>query len=80
MHPALVRRLVRYGHGFNPLGRQSDESIATLEAAMKAAGRRPEDLELIGGTRAVFPDNDSCADLGQALSAIQTAIAEALDS
>ncbi len=25
---------------------------------------------MVGGTRAVFPDDDSCADLGQAMSAI----------
>jgi len=32
--------------------------------------RDPGDLELVGGTRAVFPDRDSVADLGAALATI----------
>lgn len=70
MHGALLRRLVRYGHGFHPLGAPSAADYAALDEGLAATGRRRADLELIGGTRAVFPDDRSCADLGQAMAAI----------
>ncbi|ANP50484.1 F420-dependent oxidoreductase [Streptomyces griseochromogenes] len=70
MHDALTRRLVRHGHGFNPLGRPAPEDMDRLRAAMAEAGRDISELELVGGTRAVFPDNNSCADLDQALAHI----------
>ena len=55
LHPRLLDRLVRYGSGYNPLGRPSAEELATLDAALRAAGRDPARLERVGGTRAVFP-------------------------
>jgi len=67
MNPALLRRLVRYGHGFHPLGEPAPQDLATLERAMAAAGRDVATLEKVGGTRAVFPDDDSTADLGRAM-------------
>ena len=39
-------------------------------AAMRAAGRDPAGLELVGGTRAVFAGPESVADLGAALAVI----------
>jgi len=71
MSPTLLRRLVRYGHGFHPLGDPSPEDLATLGEAMAAAGRDVATLEKVGGTRAVFPDDDSPADLGLALEPIR---------
>ncbi|WP_433445836.1 TIGR03619 family F420-dependent LLM class oxidoreductase (plasmid) [Streptomyces sp. CA-142005] len=76
MHDAMVRRIVRYGHAFNPLGKVTPEHMQTLKTAMAAAGRDIADLEMIGGTRAVFPDDDSCADLAQALEAIPEQMAQ----
>ncbi|MGJ5893826.1 TIGR03619 family F420-dependent LLM class oxidoreductase [Streptomyces sp. V2] len=70
MHDAMVRRIVRHGHAFNPLGRPTPEEMRVLADAMRAAGRDIADLEMIGGTRAVFPDDHSCADLGRALESI----------
>jgi hypothetical protein len=70
MHGPLLRRLVRYGSGWHPLGEPSDEDRTALAAAMADAGRFLADLELIGGTRARFPDDDSVADLGEAMAAI----------
>ena len=70
LHDALLRRLVRYGNGYNPLGRPPIEATERLAAAMTAAGRSVGDLEMIGGTRARFPDDRSCADLGEALESI----------
>jgi len=70
MHRRMVQRIVRYGDGFNPLGRPSAQEMGRLSEAMLAAGRDPRDLELVGGTRAVFPDRRAVADLGLALVTI----------
>jgi probable F420-dependent oxidoreductase len=67
VHPALVRRLVRYGDGFNPLGRMSDDELAGLARALRDAGRDPTELEMVGGLRGAFPDDESPADLAQAV-------------
>lgn len=76
MHDAMVRRIVRYGHAFNPLGKVKPEHMQTLKTAMAAAGRDIADLEMIGSTRAVFPDDNSCADLAQALEPIPEQMAQ----
>ncbi|MGH2640680.1 MAG: TIGR03619 family F420-dependent LLM class oxidoreductase [Actinomycetota bacterium] len=70
LHDAMLRRLVRYGHGFNPLGRPSDDDLDRLRESMAAAGRDLDQLELVGGTRGRFPDADGVADLDDALDAI----------
>jgi probable F420-dependent oxidoreductase len=70
MHRRMTERIVRYGDGFNPLGRPSAAELDTLRTAMRAAGRDPDSLELVGGTRATFPDDHSTADLAQALAGI----------
>ena len=68
--PQVLDRLARYGHGFHPLGAPTADDLAAVAAAMSDAGRSIDELEFIGGTRAVFPDDTSCADLGQAMAAI----------
>jgi probable F420-dependent oxidoreductase len=70
LHPRLVGRLVAYGHGFNPLGRPQPQELEHLASAMRDAGRDIAHLEMIGGTRAVFPDADSPAPLEPALASI----------
>ena len=70
LHDRLLRRLVRYGHGWNPLGHPSDEDLARLRAALAEAGRDPGELELVGGTRGRFPDEQSVADVDEALATI----------
>jgi probable F420-dependent oxidoreductase len=70
LHPRLLKRIVRYGSGWNPLGRPAPEEVEVLREAMAAAGRDFSELELVGGTRAVFPDANSVADLDTALAAI----------
>jgi probable F420-dependent oxidoreductase len=70
LHERLLRRLVRYGHGWNPLGRPSDEDVARLRDALAQARRDPADFELVGGIRGRFADPRSVADLDEALAAI----------
>ncbi|HEX2821319.1 MAG TPA: TIGR03619 family F420-dependent LLM class oxidoreductase [Streptosporangiaceae bacterium] len=70
LHPALLRRLVRYGHGFNPLGRPQPGELQALRAALAAAGRDPDEMEMVGGIRGRFPSPDAVADLGQAMESL----------
>jgi probable F420-dependent oxidoreductase len=72
LHERLLRRLVRYGHGWNPLGRPRDEDVALLRDALAGAGREPGELELVGGVRGRFPDARSAADVDEALATIPT--------
>lgn len=74
LHDRLLRRLVEYGHGWNPLGRPTDEDVARLRTALAEAGRDPAEIELVGGTRGRFPDTDSVADLDDALATIPSQI------
>jgi probable F420-dependent oxidoreductase len=70
MHAPLRDRLVRHGHGFHPVGEWNAADLEVLATALRAAGRTMDELEFVGGTRATFPDESSCADLGQAMAAI----------
>ena len=80
MHPALLRRLVRYGHGFHPFGSPTPADLEQLRAAMAAAGRDFASLEMIGGIRGTFPDETSTADLAQAAEAIPGQLAQGYTS
>ncbi len=75
LHERLLRRLVAFGGGFNPLGRPSDEDLTGLRRALAEAGRDPDGLELVGGTRGRFPDAAGVADLGEALASIPDQLA-----
>jgi len=70
LHPALLRRLVRYGHGFNPLGRPQAGELQALRAAMAAAGRDPGEMEMVGGIRGAFPSSNTTADLREAMESL----------
>jgi len=76
MHGRLLRRIVRYGSGLNPLGRPAAADLDRLRAAMAAAGRDPAELELVGGTRGRFPDATGVADLGEALATVPEQVAQ----
>jgi probable F420-dependent oxidoreductase len=69
-HQAVAQRLARYGHGFHPLGEPTTDDMRAIDEAMTAAGRDPADLELVGGVRVEFPDDNSCADIGKAMDSI----------
>lgn len=75
LHDALLRRLVEHGDGFNPLGRPRDDDLARLRRALRDAGRDPDALELVGGTRGAFTSPDRPAPLDAALDAIPDQVA-----
>ena len=54
LHDVLIDRIVRYGHGFHPFGTPTADELTRLTAAMTAAGRSMDELELIGGIRGRF--------------------------
>jgi probable F420-dependent oxidoreductase len=80
LHERLLRRLVSYGAGFNPLGAPSPEDLQRLRTAMGDAGREMHELEMVGGTRGTFPDASSVADLGAALERIPAQLAAGFTS
>ncbi len=67
MHPALLRRLVGAGHGFNPLGRMSDAELDELARSLRAAGREPTEVEMVGEIARSLPNEESTADLAAAV-------------
>ena len=68
--PWIVRRVVEHGHGFHPFGQPTAEEMQPLVEAMNAAGRDMSELEVVGGIRPRFPDDNSPGDLGEAAEAI----------
>ncbi len=70
VHGKVLERLVRYGSGFHPLGRVTPEEVEVLRSGLAAGGRSLDGLELVGGTRVDFPDDDSVAPLPAALDEI----------
>ncbi len=80
VHDRLVRRLVRFGSGFNPLGTPSDEELSRLHAALRDARRDPAGIEHVGGTRGRFPGPELPADLDEALATIPVQAARAFST
>jgi probable F420-dependent oxidoreductase len=70
LHDRLLRRLVAYGHGFNPLGAPSDDDLRRLRDGLAGAGRSIDELELVGGTRAGLPGPEGVAALDGALDTV----------
>ncbi|CAB4882661.1 MAG: TIGR03619 family F420-dependent LLM class oxidoreductase [Actinobacteria bacterium] len=66
----VLRRLVKHGSGYHPLGRPKAEDVAKLRAGLEAAGRSMDEIEMVGGTRVEFPDATSTASLATALEGI----------
>jgi alkanesulfonate monooxygenase SsuD/methylene tetrahydromethanopterin reductase-like flavin-dependent oxidoreductase (luciferase family) len=80
LHPALLRRLVRYGHGFHPFGSPAPEELERLRSALAEAGRDPAELEMVGGIRGTFADETSTAVLARAVEAIPGQLAQGYTS
>ena len=66
----VVHRMIEYGSGFHPVGRVEPDDVDRLRRLLADAGRSTDDFELVGGTRAAFPDDTSCASLDEALEEI----------
>ena len=75
MHPALVRRMARYGRGFHPFGAPTADDLNQLARGLAASGRDISEIELIGGTRATFASPDAVADVDEAMAAIDEQVA-----
>jgi probable F420-dependent oxidoreductase len=75
VHERVIRRMVRHGAGFNPLGQPASAELARLEEALISAGRSPAEIEYVGGTRGTFTGPGQVADLDQALAAIPALMA-----
>ena len=75
MHPALIRRMVRYGSGFHPFGAPTADDLAQLAAGLAEVGRDISEIELVGGTRATFASPDAVADVDEAMAAIDDQVA-----
>ena len=73
--PWIVRRLVAYGHGFHPFGQPRAEELAQLRARLATAGRDMAELEVVGGIRPRFPDENSPANLDEAAEQIPAQLA-----
>jgi probable F420-dependent oxidoreductase len=80
LHPAIVRRIVRFGSGFHPFGSPSDADMALLARAMRDAGRDVSELEVVGGIRGRFARPDAVADLDEALAAVPAELARGFTS
>ena len=80
LHGSLLRRLIRYGSGWNHLGAISDEDMVTLIQALATQGRSLAEIELVGGTRGQFPDPLSCSALEPVLATIPAQVARGFRS
>jgi alkanesulfonate monooxygenase SsuD/methylene tetrahydromethanopterin reductase-like flavin-dependent oxidoreductase (luciferase family) len=68
--PFTIRRIVEYGHGFHPFGQPSASDMAPLRQALEQSGRDIGDLEIVGGVRPRFTDDDGPADLSEAAASL----------
>lgn len=75
MHGPLLRRLVRWGQGFNPLGTPTQADLDVLRAGLLAAGRDPASMEMVGGIRGRFADATGTADIDEALESLPAQLA-----
>ncbi|MFN8021673.1 MAG: LLM class flavin-dependent oxidoreductase [Acidimicrobiales bacterium] len=76
LHDVLIDRIVRHGIGFHPFGTPTPDELARLDAALRAAGRTLDEVELVGGIRGRFTGTDDVADLDEALATIPAKVAE----
>jgi len=80
MHAPLLRRLVKYGHGFNPLGVPSSADMDALQSGLEEAGRSLSDIELVGGINGKFETPDSLLDLDQVLEPLPAKVAAGFET
>jgi len=74
LHPRLLRRLARFGSGYNHLGPLEPADLARIDDALASVGRTRSDIEMVGGIRGTFRSGDDVADLDEALAAVDAQI------
>jgi probable F420-dependent oxidoreductase len=72
--PWIVRRLAAYGDGFHPFGQPSADELGVALEKVRATGREPGEIELVGGIRGALGP-EGVADLAQAAEAIPAQLA-----
>ena len=82
LHPNALRRTVRYACGYFPQMTPSEEEVERLTAALAAAGRSIDDVEVVVffGQRTDFPGTDSTKSLHAALEDIVPEIARGMNT
>ncbi|KKC24307.1 TIGR03619 family F420-dependent LLM class oxidoreductase [Sphingomonas sp. SRS2] len=70
LHPAALRRIVKYGNAFAPLSMLSHDDMAQINNAMIDAERDPKTLDFIGFIHGDFRSPTGPADIDQALRAV----------
>src|ERR1700689_912890 len=75
VHAAVARRLAKYGSGFNPLGRPTNEELTTLDNALLLGGRSRREIEMVGGIRGRFAGANDVASLDDALAGVREQLA-----
>ena len=75
LHPAVIRRLVAYGSGFNPLGQPLHHELEALDLALSHAHRTRDEIEMVGGLRGTFRTPDGAADLDEAIDDVAPQVA-----
>lgn len=78
MHPALVRRLVRYGSGLCPMFLPGEEDWRKLDVALAEAGRDRSEIELVSAALPHFKDRTSAANIDDSLPQIEAFIARSV--
>jgi hypothetical protein len=71
----VARRLAKYGSGFNPLGRPTNEELTTLDNALLLGGRSRREIEMVGGIRGRFAGANDVASLDDALAGVREQLA-----
>jgi alkanesulfonate monooxygenase SsuD/methylene tetrahydromethanopterin reductase-like flavin-dependent oxidoreductase (luciferase family) len=66
----VLERLLKYGHGWHPIGAPKPDEVELLASALAEQGRSLSDIDMVGGARAAFPDDDSVAEIGPALDSV----------
>jgi probable F420-dependent oxidoreductase len=70
LHPAALRRVVKYGSGYAPGGPMAPGEKDRIYAALIAAGRDPKTFDIMGGIMGTFKGSDDLADLDEACKQI----------
>jgi probable F420-dependent oxidoreductase len=75
LHPAALRRIVKYGKGYAPGGPMAPGEKDRIYEALTAAGRDTKNFDILGGIMGTFKGPDDLADLDEACKQIPVNVA-----